>query len=121
MQTLQSSVRPAFTAITWVRIPSGTPKWILLPRGTATAQRQNNLSVVGAFVESERSLIKERQREGIALAKAKGGVYRGRVPSLTADKVKDLLSRIAAGESKAQLARDFGISRASVCNYAPVS
>jgi DNA invertase Pin-like site-specific DNA recombinase len=34
------------------------------------------LSVMGAFAEFERSLIRERQREGIALAK-KAGVYEG--------------------------------------------
>jgi DNA invertase Pin-like site-specific DNA recombinase len=37
------------------------------------------LSVMGAFAEFERSLIRERQREGIAVAK-KAGVYRGRKP-----------------------------------------
>lgn len=75
------------------------------------------LNVMGAFAEFERSLIKERQREGIALAKAKGDVYRGRVPSLTAAKVEALRSRIAAGEPKAALAREFGISRATLYNY----
>lgn len=79
------------------------------------------LSVMGAFAEFERSLIKERQREGIAIAKAKGNVYRGRVPSLTAEKAETLLRRIAAGESKAALAREFHISRASVYNYQAAS
>lgn len=76
------------------------------------------LSVMGAFAQFERELIRERQREGIALAKSKGGVYKGRVPSLTADKSKALLLRIASGESKAALAREFGVSRATVYNYA---
>ena len=40
------------------------------------------LSVMGAFAEFERSLIRERQREGIALAKKKG-LYKGRKPSLS--------------------------------------
>jgi DNA invertase Pin-like site-specific DNA recombinase len=75
------------------------------------------LSVMGAFAQFERELIKERQREGIAIAK-KEGVYKGRVPSLTAEKADALRSRIAAGEPKAKLAREFGISRASVYNYA---
>ncbi|MFO9982175.1 recombinase family protein, partial [Escherichia sp. WS293] len=35
------------------------------------------LSVMGAFAEFERALIRERQREGIALAKQRGA-YRGR-------------------------------------------
>jgi DNA invertase Pin-like site-specific DNA recombinase len=75
------------------------------------------LSVMGAFAQFERELIKERQREGIALAKAKGDVYRGRVPSLTAERAALLRSRVAAGEPKAKLAREFGISRASLYNY----
>jgi DNA invertase Pin-like site-specific DNA recombinase len=75
------------------------------------------LSVMGAFAEFERGLIKERQREGIALAKARGNVYRGRVPSLTSEKAALLRSRVAGGEPKAKLAREFGISRASVYNY----
>ena len=39
------------------------------------------LSVMGAFAEFERALLKERQREGIALAK-KRGVYKGRKRAL---------------------------------------
>jgi DNA invertase Pin-like site-specific DNA recombinase len=89
--------------------------------GEDSAMSNLLLSVVGAFAEFERSLIKERQREGIAIAKAKGNVYRGRVPSLTAEKASVLLSRIAAGEPKAALAREFGISRASVYNYRSAS
>ncbi|MEG9437554.1 recombinase family protein [Edaphobacter sp. HDX4] len=68
------------------------------------------LSVMGAFAEFERSLIKERQREGIALAK-KAGVYKGRKPVLTPDKVAALRDRLGAGEKKAALARELGISR----------
>ena len=39
------------------------------------------MSVMGAFAEFERSIIRERQKEGIALAKAKN-LYKGRKPSL---------------------------------------
>lgn len=74
------------------------------------------LSVMGAFAQFERELIRERQREGIAIAKAKGNVYKGRQPSLTPNKVKALLRRVADGENKAALAREFSISRASVYN-----
>jgi DNA invertase Pin-like site-specific DNA recombinase len=65
---------------------------------------------MGAFAEFERSLIKERQREEIALAK-KAGVYKGRKPALTREKVVALRERLAAGERKAALARELGISR----------
>src|SRR3954468_22369441 len=45
------------------------------------------LSVMGAFAEFERSLIKERQREGIALAKRKGA-YKGRKKALSGEALK---------------------------------
>lgn len=78
------------------------------------------LSVMGAFAEFERSLLKERQREGIALAK-KAGVYKGRKPSLTPERAGELRARIATGEKKAALAREFGISRETLYQYAPVT
>jgi DNA invertase Pin-like site-specific DNA recombinase len=62
------------------------------------------LSVMGAFAEFERSLLRDRQREGIALARQRGA-YRGRKRSLTADQITDLKRRIAAGEGKAHVAR----------------
>ena len=73
-------------------------------------------NMLGSFAEFERSLIRERQREGIALAK-KAGVYRGRKPSLTAEQARDLRKRVASGEKKAVLAREFGISRETLYQY----
>ncbi len=74
------------------------------------------LSVLGAFAEFERALMRERQREGIALAK-KQGVYKGRKPSLRPDQVRQLRQRVAQGEKKATLAREYGISRETVYHY----
>jgi DNA invertase Pin-like site-specific DNA recombinase len=74
------------------------------------------LSVMGAFAEFERALIRERQREGISLAKQRGA-YRGRKRSLSPEKVSDLRRRVHAGERKATLAREFGISRETVYQY----
>lgn len=74
------------------------------------------LNVMGAFAEFERSLIRERQREGIALAK-KRGAYRGRTPSLDTARAAELREKAAAGVPKAELARDFGISRETVYAY----
>jgi DNA invertase Pin-like site-specific DNA recombinase len=74
------------------------------------------LSVMGAFAEFERSLIKERQREGIALAK-KRGIYKGRKPCLTKDDVILLKSRVGLGDKKSDIARDLGISRETLYQY----
>lgn len=74
------------------------------------------LSVMGAFAEFERALIRERQREGIALAK-KRGAYAGRKKSLTSQQIEELRRRAAAGETKASLARELRISRETVYQY----
>jgi DNA invertase Pin-like site-specific DNA recombinase len=68
------------------------------------------LSILGAVAQFERDLIKERQREGIALAKQRGA-YRGRKKALSEEKAAELRRRAAAGEKKASLARELGISR----------
>lgn len=74
------------------------------------------LSMMGAFAEFERSIILERQREGIALAK-KRGAYKGRKPSLTAEQAEQVRQRVRAGESKADLARAFSVSRETIYAY----
>jgi len=74
------------------------------------------LSVMGAFAEFERALIRERQREGIALAKQRGA-YRGRKKALSPERVNELRRRADAGEQKAKLAREFGISRETLYQY----
>jgi len=74
------------------------------------------LSVMGAFAEFERALIRERQREGIALAKQRGA-YRGRKRSLSGRDIAEVCRRIDAGEKKAKVARDYGISRETLYQY----
>ncbi|MEH6825512.1 MAG: recombinase family protein [Motiliproteus sp.] len=74
------------------------------------------LSVMGAFAEFERALIKERQREGIALAK-KRGAYKGRKKSLSQEKIALIKQRVTNGEAKTHLAKEFGISRETLYQY----
>jgi DNA invertase Pin-like site-specific DNA recombinase len=74
------------------------------------------LSVMGAFAEFERALIRERQREGIALAKKKG-VYKGRKKALSVEQVAELQTRLSTGVSKAQVARELKISRETLYQY----
>ena len=74
------------------------------------------LSMLGAVAEFERSLILERQREGIAIAKA-NGLYKGRKHSLDTQQVQELRELAKAGVSKVDLAKRFEISRASIYNY----
>ena len=88
----------------------------LIFTGDDSAMSTLLLSIMGAFAEFERTLILERQREGITIAKQKG-VYKGRKPSLTEAQAEDVKTRAAAGESKAKLARDFCISRETIYQY----
>ena len=74
------------------------------------------LSIMGAFAEMERALIRERQREGIAIAK-ENGVYKGRKPKLTAAKIEEAKQRIVAGEKKAVIARTMGVSRQTLYSH----
>jgi DNA invertase Pin-like site-specific DNA recombinase len=84
--------------------------------GEDSPMAQLMLSVMGAFAEFERSLIRERQREGIALAKQRGA-YRGRKKALSEADIAQLRRRVESGETKAQVARDFGISRETLYQY----
>jgi len=74
-------------------------------------------TMLSAFAQFERSLIKERQREGIALAKAKGTVYKGRKPALNTERITQLRERAAAGANRTNLAKEFGISRETLYQY----
>lgn len=71
------------------------------------------LGILGSFAEFERSIIRERQAEGIALAK-KFGKYKGRKRALSPEKVEEARRRADAGESKVAIAKDLGVSRATV-------
>ncbi|TXH94739.1 MAG: recombinase family protein [Pseudomonas sp.] len=76
------------------------------------------LTMLGAVAEFERSLIKERQREGIAIAKTKG-VYRGRKPSMSAEQIEALraLDKERGGKNRSGLAKEHGISRETLYQY----
>lgn len=68
------------------------------------------LQMMGAFAEFERTLIRERQREGIAKAKAAGRRF-GRSKALTEAQVEEIRSRMLSGERKVALAKEYGVSR----------
>ena len=74
------------------------------------------LSVMGAFAEFERSLLRERQREGIALAKDRGS-YKGRKRELSPEQVIIIKKSIAEGQKKSVIAKTVGISRETLYRY----
>ena len=68
------------------------------------------LHLMGAFAEFERSIIRKRQAEGIAKAKARGA-YKGRKPTIDSDKIIELKQQ---GMGPTKIAAEMGISRVSV-------
>jgi DNA invertase Pin-like site-specific DNA recombinase len=68
------------------------------------------LQMMGAFAEFERNIIRKRQAEGIAKAKAKG-LYKGRPKTVDDRKVKELK---LSGMGATAIARKLGIGRATV-------
>src|SRR5689334_18502035 len=79
---------------------------------TSTPTGKLMLNLMGSFAEFEREIMLERQREGVAKAKAEGK-YRGRVP--TAQRQADEVRRMRAeGMRPVTIARSLGIGRASV-------
>lgn len=75
------------------------------------------LHIITAVAQSEREMIRERQAEGIAIAKKTPGKYPGRKRLLTSDQIREVHEAAAAGVPKAQIARTYGISRNTLYRY----
>lgn len=84
--------------------------------GKDTALGTLLLNMMGGFAEFERALLRERQAEGIAMAK-KEGRYKGRKPAINPERLEQLKEQVAAGVPKAKIARDMGISRETLYQY----
>jgi DNA invertase Pin-like site-specific DNA recombinase len=74
------------------------------------------LGIMGSLAEWERSVIRERQLAGIAIAKAKG-VYKGRKKALSAGEQTELKALALGGANKSDLAKQFSISRQTLYSY----
>jgi DNA invertase Pin-like site-specific DNA recombinase len=79
---------------------------------TSTPTGKLMLNLMGSFAEFEREIMLERQREGVAKAKAEGK-YRGRVPTAQR-KAAEVVQLRGQGVKPEEIAAKLGISRASV-------
>ena len=86
---------------------------LIFAKDTTDPRADLMLDILGSFAEFERAIIRERQAEGIALAK-KAGKYKGRKPALSPQQVTEIKRRVLAGGAKAALAREFGVTRPTV-------
>lgn len=77
------------------------------------------LTLLGAISQLERKTIKERQKEGIAIAKKKG-IYKGRKKgaiALRGDSLVRFKKFYALGMKKADLAREFHVQRSTIYSW----
>ena len=73
------------------------------------------LNILGAVAEFERQMIRERQREGILLARQRNAYENcGRKPSLTPKQIEEIKARLALGEPLAHLAKEYSVSRQTI-------
>ncbi|WP_274956148.1 recombinase family protein [Duodenibacillus massiliensis] len=89
-------------------------------RSNADPTSKLMLSMVGAFAEFERSMIRSRQAEGIALAKARGA-YKGRPRSVTDEQISKLKAALAQEVPLTKATRKVGISRTTAYRYLAVA
>lgn len=96
------------------RIKSGNASLRILAMNldTESATGKLMISILGSVAEFEREIMLERQREGIAKAKA-AGKYKGRAPTAR-QKADQVLELIGQGRKQADVAAELGISRSSV-------
>lgn len=78
--------------------------------GNQSAMSNLLFLMLGAIAEFEYSLIKERQLEGIAIAK-KEGRYKGKVSKINKQMIETIKEKMKTRLSKKQIAKDLGISR----------
>jgi DNA invertase Pin-like site-specific DNA recombinase len=90
-------------------------KEALVFTGDDSAMSRLMLTIMGGVAEFERAMIRERQLEGIAKAK-QAGKYLGRQSTMTDAQIKEIRDRVAAGENKSALAREFMLSRQTIYN-----
>ena len=85
----------------------------LIFSGDDNAMNKLMLQMMGAFSEFERNLIRERQREGIQIAKKNGKKF-GRPAKLSQEQIDEIKDRIESGDSKNKLSKEYGISRQTI-------
>jgi DNA invertase Pin-like site-specific DNA recombinase len=112
LDRLARSVRDLMEIVHRIEAKEAGLRILAMNLDTTTPTGRLMLQVLGAVAEFERAMMLERQREGIAKAKAEGK-YKGRAPTAMA-KAGDVEAMLAAGVRPADVARKLGIGRSSV-------
>ena len=112
LDRLARSVRDLMEIVHQVEAKAAGLRILAMNLDTTTPTGRLMLQVLGAVAEFERAIMLERQREGIAKAKAEGK-YKGRAKTAMA-KAGEVESMLAAGVSPTEVARKLRIGRSSV-------
>ena len=116
LDRLARSVRDLLDIVDRIETKGASLKILAMDLDTATPTGRLVLQMLGAVAEFERNLMLERQREGIAKAKA-AGKYRGRKPTVRARKA-EIEELLRSGVGPAEASRRLGIARSSIYRIA---
>ena len=86
---------------------------MIFGEGKAFPMQELLFQILGAFAQFERSIIKERQAEGIAKAK-KEGRHLGRPRKISLQDKQAILVQLAEGRAPSAIAEEYGVSVSSV-------
>lgn len=112
LDRLARSVANLMELLEVIQVKGASLRILSMGIDTGTATGKLMLTILGGVAEFERSIMLERQREGIAKAKA-AGKYKGRKPTARA-KAAEVLTLREEGVGATEIARKLGIGRASV-------
>lgn len=112
LDRLARSMRDLLDIVARIEVKGASLRILAMNLDTKTATGKLMLNVLGSVAEFERSMMLERQKEGIAKAKSEGK-YKGRSPTARA-KADDVMRLLSEGVGAVEIADRLGISRSSV-------
>ena len=112
LDRLARSMRDLMNIVDKIQEHQASLRIVAMNLDTTTPTGRLMLSMLGSVAQFEREMMLERQREGIAKAKAEG-LYKGRKPTAMA-KADDVKALAAKGMGATEIAKTLGIGRASV-------
>lgn len=112
LDRLARSMRDLLNIVARIEARGASLRILAMNLDTTTATGKLMLNVLGSVAEFERSMMLERQREGIAKAKAEGK-YKGRAPTARA-RAQDVHRLLGNGVGVCEVASQLGMSRSSV-------
>ena len=112
LDRLARSMANLLDIVTRIEAKGGSLLILAMNLDTTTATGKLMLNVLGSVAEFERSMMLERQREGIAKAKTEGK-YKGRAPTARA-KAEEVRKLLTDGVGPVEIANQLNISRSSV-------